>query len=217
MGDKGTRNVAVVAAHTPAQRQVDAELRARFDREVTPLIGALHRHARQLTRNHADAEDLVQDTLVKAYSGFHAFQPDSNLIGWLYRILVNTYITAYRKMRRRPLHCPTDELTDRQLAAAAKHSSKGLHSTEDEVLDGLQNNDIKTAMQALPEQFRMTVYYADIEGRRFKEIARLTDSPIGTVTSRLHRGRRQLRLLLGDLASERGYQSAHQLRLRTAG
>jgi RNA polymerase sigma-70 factor, ECF subfamily len=200
-----------------ADREVDVERRARFDREVTPLIGALNRRARRLTRNHTDAEDLVQDTLVKAYGAFDSFRPDSNLSAWLHRILLNTYINGYRKMQRRPLHHPTDEITDWQLAAAARHSSNGLPSAEDQVLDGLLDNDIKSAMHALAEQFRMTVYYADIQGLSFKEIALLTNSPIGTVTSRLYRARRQLRRLLADLGSERGYLSAHSLGLQTAG
>jgi RNA polymerase sigma-70 factor, ECF subfamily len=200
-----------------ADREVDVERRARFDREVTPLIGALHRRARRLTRDQTDAEDLVQDTLVKAYRGFDALQPDSNLSAWLHRILLNTYINGYRKMQRRPPHHPTDEITDRQLVVAAQHSSSGLPSAEDQALEALLDNDIKTAMHALAEQFRVTVYYADIRGLGFKEIARLTNSPIGTVTSRLHRGRRQLRQLLADLGSERGYLPAHSLGLQTAG
>lgn len=216
MKDKPGGDVAVPAARLP-ETEVEAQRRARFDREVTPLIVALHRRARRLTRNHTDAEDLVQDTLVKAYAGFHAFRPDSNLSAWLHRILLNTYINGYRKMRRRPLHHPTEQITDRQLAIAAQHSSSGLRSAEDQALEELPDNDIKAAMHALTEQFRVTVYYADVEGRGFKEIARLTGSPIGTVTSRLHRGRRQLRRLLAELASERGYRSAQALGLQTAG
>lgn len=216
MADERGRDVAVPEAHLP-EPDVNAELRARFDREVTPLINVLYRHARRLTRNHTDAEDLVQDTLVKAYAGFHAFRPDSNLSAWLHRILLNTYINGYRKMQRRPSQHPTEEITDRQLAVAAQHSSSGLTSAEDQALEGLPDNDIKAAMHALTEQFRVTVYYADIEGLGFKEIARLTGSPIGTVTSRLHRGRRQLRRLLAEFASERGYRSAQTLGLQPAG
>jgi RNA polymerase sigma-70 factor (ECF subfamily) len=214
-GDRGA-GVAVREAHLPTPG-ADAELRARFDRDVTPLIDELYRHARRLTRNHVDAEDLVQDTLVKAYSGFHAFRPDSNLAAWLHRILLNTYINGYRKMQRRPVHHPTEEITDRQLAVAAQHSSSGLASAEDQALQELPDHDIKAAMHALTEQFRVTVYYADVEGRGFKEIARLTGSPIGTVTSRLHRGRRQLRRLLAAFASERGYRAAQTLGLQAAG
>jgi RNA polymerase sigma-70 factor, ECF subfamily len=208
---------AVLEACQPTDQQAHNELHDRFDRDVTPLIDALHRQARRLTHCNADAEDLVQDTLVKAYGGFHSFRPDSNLAAWLHRILLNTYINGYRKMQRRPAHYPTEEFTDRQLAVAGRHSSTVLASAEDQALDTLADNDIKTAMQALPEHYRMAIYYADIEGFRFKEIARLMDSPIGTVMSRLHRGRRLLRRLLADLASERGYAPCHQLCLQTAG
>jgi RNA polymerase sigma-70 factor (ECF subfamily) len=215
MADERGGGVAVPSTHL--SQPEDAERHARFDREVTPLIGALHRRACRLTRNNADAEDLVQDTLVKAYAGFHAYRPDSNLSAWLHRILLNTFINGYRKMQRRPLHYSAEELTDQQLAVAAQHSSRGLPSAEDLALEGFPDHDIKAAMHSLAEQFRVTVYYADVEGLGFREIARLTGSPIGTVTSRLHRGRRQLRRLLADLARERGYRSAHTLALQTAG
>jgi RNA polymerase sigma-70 factor, ECF subfamily len=183
----------------------DPELARRFDRETRPLQVGLTRHAVRMTRDRCEAEDLLQETMAKAFANYHTFRQETNLNAWLYRIMINTYITDYRKRQRRPIQCPTDEITDWQLAADARHTSTGLRSTEDQVLDRLPDNRIRSAMESLPEQFRMAVYYADVEGFRFKEIAELTHSPVGTVMSRLHRGRRQLRRLLAEVAEERGY------------
>jgi RNA polymerase sigma-70 factor, ECF subfamily len=180
-------------------RTTNAELSARFERDAIALRAPLYRRALRMTHNRADAEDLVQDTMMSAYAGFHSFRHGTNLNAWLHRILTNTYINGYRKKQRRAAQYPTEEITDRQLAANAAHSSTGLRSAEDEALDTLPDNRIKAAMHALPEQTRMVVYYADVEGRQYSEIAEIMDSPPGTVTSRLHRGRRQLRTLLNNL------------------
>jgi len=183
----------------------DEGLSARFERDAIPLLDGFYPQAMKLTRDRTEAEDLLQETAAKAFAGFHGFHDGTNLGGWLYRILVNTHISGYRRQRRRPMQWLTDEITDGQLLAEAGHSSRGLRSAEDQVLDLLGDNDVREAMQQLPEKLRTTVYYADIEGRRFREIAELTGAPIGTVMSRLHRARHRLRSLLADVARDRGY------------
>jgi RNA polymerase sigma-70 factor, ECF subfamily len=183
----------------------DEALTERFERDAIPLLAAFYPQAMKMTRNRTEADDLLQETAAKAFAGFHGFRDGTNLGGWLYRILLNTHISDYRKQQRRPVLWLTDEITDGQLLAEARHSSSGLRSAEDQVLDRLGDTDVREAMQRLPEKLRTAVYYADIEGRRFKEIAELTNAPIGTVMSRLHRGRHRLRSLLADVARDRGY------------
>jgi RNA polymerase sigma-70 factor, ECF subfamily len=183
----------------------DEGLAARFERNAIPLLKGFYPQAMRLTRNRTEAEDLLQETAAKAFAGFHGFRDGTNLGGWLYRILLNTHISGYRKQQRRPVQWLTDEISDGQLLAEARHTSSGLRSAEDQALDLLGDNDVRAAMQQLPEKLRTAIYYADIEGRRFKEIAELTDAPIGTVMSRLHRGRHRLRDLLADVARDRGY------------
>ena len=195
-----SRSLEVRAATQPndVADPLGAEQGMRFERNVTPLREALYRHALRMCHNHADAEDLVQDTMVKAYSNFHTFAPDSNLKAWLYRIQTNTYINAYRRTKREPVLYSMEGITDGELAAHARRTSTGYLSAEDEALAALPDTEIMAAMQSLPEQFRTVVYYADVEGFRYREIAEIMGTPHGTVMSRLSRGRQHLRRLLVD-------------------
>lgn len=186
----------------------DAAARAvRFERDALQYLDQLYSAALRMTRNPADAEDLVQETFAKAFAAFHQYRPGTNLKAWLYRILTNTFINSYRKKQREPQQSQTEDVEDWQIARAASHTSRGLRSAEAEALDRLPDSDVKRALAELPEDRRMVVYYADVEGFPYKEIAEIMGTPIGTVMSRLHRGRRQLRELLADYAAQRGLVS----------
>jgi RNA polymerase sigma-70 factor (ECF subfamily) len=176
----------------------DSELTARFERDAIPLLDDLYGAARRLTRNRADAEDLVQDTMLKAYSQFHSFREGPLLRAWLYRIMHNTWINNHRKSRFRPAeHLGAD-------IGQWQHESAGYRPAELDVLESLPDREVIEALEALPESFRMTVYYADVHGYRYREIAEILDIPIGTVMSRLHSARRRLRVLLVDVAHDHG-------------
>jgi RNA polymerase sigma-70 factor, ECF subfamily len=172
---------------------------ARFERDVLPLTDQLYRAARRYTRSTADAEDLVQETMAKAYAGFHTFTAGTNVRAWLYRILTNTWITSYRSAQRRPDEVLAADVTDLWPHAAADAS------VELAVLEVMGDDEVRDALQALPEGQRLVVYYADVEGFRYKEIAAILGIQLGTVMSRLHRGRTNLRALLVDVAAARGY------------
>ena len=194
----------------PVPDETDAELGARFERDVIPLLDMLLGGAMRMTLQRADAEDLVQETMVRAYTGFRTFQQGTNLKGWLFRIQANAHISGHRKRIRRPAELPIDTIDDWQLMADAERSPRALRSAEVEVLELLPDDDIRNALDALPVEFRMAVYYADVEGLAYKEISAIMCTPRGTVMSRIHRGRSQLRVLLAAVAADRGYRPVHQ-------
>ncbi|MUL40427.1 sigma-70 family RNA polymerase sigma factor [Streptomonospora sp. PA3] len=179
-----------------------------FATAVTPYADQLYPAALRMTRNSADAEDLVQETFTKAFANFHQFRAGTNLRAWLYRILTNTFINGYRKKQREPRQDTTDEIKDWQLAAADAHTSTGSRSAESEVLERLPDSAIRHALAELPEEFRLVVYLIDVEGFTYKEVAARMGTPLGTVMSRLHRARRQLREHLADYAKDRGFRAA---------
>ena len=205
--DDDAREPAVVAG------QGSADLRTLFTEQTMPFMDQLYAAALRMTRNPADAADLVQELYVRAFAGFAGFEQGTNLKAWLYRILTNTYINQYRKNQRVPLQANLDELEDWQLGdAESLTQARTTRSAEAEAIDHLPDSDVKAALQAIPEDFRLAVYFADVEGFSYQEIAEIMKTPVGTVMSRLHRGRRLLRELLADYARERGYSVSESAR-----
>jgi len=177
---------------------------ANFEADAMEFAPQLYSAALRMTRNPADAEDVVQETFLKAYRAYDSFQAGTNLKAWLYRILTNTYINRYRKAQRRPSEVELGELQDLYLYKRLGEQSGASESAEEEVLEQFVDSDVIQALESLPDNFRMPVLLADVEGFAYKEIAEMLDIPIGTVMSRLHRGRKALQKKLWHLAEERG-------------
>jgi RNA polymerase sigma-70 factor, ECF subfamily len=179
---------------------------ADFADQAMPFMDALYAAAVRMTRNTADAEDLVQETYLKAYRGFHGFEEGTNLKAWLYRILTNTYINRYRAKQRRPDETDLDDVEDLYLyrRVGGLEGARIGRSAEDELLDMVSESEVKQAVESLPEGFRLAVLLADVEGFAYKEIAEILDIPIGTVMSRLHRGRKALQKRLFEFGRTRG-------------
>ena len=208
----GVSSGSDVQTGEPLLSQETAEQRsARFERDALPFLDQLYAAGLRMTRNPADAEDLVQETFVKAFAAFHQFQEGTNLKAWLYRILTNTFINIYRKKQRDPYQGTIDELEDWQIGGAQSLTQgRSTRSAEAEAIDHLPDSAVKDALQSSPEDFRLAVYFADVEGFSYQEIADIMKTPVGTVMSRLHRGRRMLRGLLTDYAGERGLSVSAQ-------
>ena len=209
-----TRCAGVAAPHapvasstvSPSQTSEKRELEARFTRDALPFLDQLYGAAMKMTRNPQDAQDLVQETFAKAFAGFAGFTEGTNLKAWLYRILTNTYINAYRAKQRRPEETDLDEVEDLYLyrRIGGLEAARTGRSAEDELMDTFSEAEVKAAIEDLPEAFRMAVLLADVEGFSYKEIAEILDIPIGTVMSRLHRGRKALQKRLYDYAVTHG-------------
>lgn len=186
----------------------DAELASIFESDALQYLDQLYGTALRMTRNPADAEDLVQDTYAKAFAAFRSYRQGTNLRAWLFRILRNTYINTYRKAQREPGSAPAEELSDAQLLEIDGRSPGGSKSAEIAALERLGDPEVIDAMAALPEDFRTAVFLADVEGFSYKEIADIMETPVGTVMSRVHRGRKTLRSLLAGYAQQEGLVAA---------
>ena len=195
---------ATLVALAPTKAELREQTRGLFEEQALPFLDQLYAAAMRMTRNPSDAQDLVQETFVKAFSAFAQYEQGTNLKAWLYRILTNTFINAYRKKQREPYQGTIDELEDWQLGGAESTTATSGRSAEAEAIDHLPDSAVKDALQSIPEDFRLAVYFADVEGFSYQEIAEIMKTPIGTVMSRLHRGRRLLRELLAGYAAERG-------------
>lgn len=194
----------------PMESEIDRD--ARFERDALPYLDALYAGAMRFTANPAEAEDLVQDTMLKAYAAFHQFQEGTNLKAWLFRIMQNTFISDYRKKRREPLQTSTDDMEEWQVSRMESNARTALPSAEEIVLDALPDGDVLDALKALPEDFRTAVYLADVEGFSYAEIAEIMQTPTGTVMSRIHRGRKRMREALADHARDLGLLPAAEVR-----
>ena len=203
ISNQGSRDAGELV-RVDREKESAEQRRKRFEADALQYMNQLYSAALRYTKNPSDAQDLVQDTFAKAYVSFHQFEPGTNLKAWLYRILTTTFINTYRKEQRRP-QLSDQELEDWQIADASSHTSDQGKSAEDVVLENLPDSDIKRALAEIPEEFRIAVYLADVEGFSYKEIAEIVGVPTGTVMSRLHRGRKQLREKLTDYAREFGY------------
>jgi RNA polymerase sigma-70 factor (ECF subfamily) len=177
-----------------------------FTQQAMEHMPSLYTAALRMTRNPADAEDLVQETYLKAYRAWDSYQQGTNLKAWLYRILTNTFINSYRSKKRRPDESELDEVEDLYLyrRLGGLEAARAGRSAEDEAMDLFTEGEVKGAIEALPENFRLAVLLADVEGFSYKEIAEILDIPIGTVMSRLHRGRKALQKALFDFGMQRG-------------
>ncbi|MFN2558014.1 MAG: sigma-70 family RNA polymerase sigma factor [Nitriliruptorales bacterium] len=189
------------AAGPVRQELTEEERQQLFEEQALPYLDRLYSAALRYTRNPADAEDLVQETFAKAFSAFHQFEPGTNLRAWLYRILTNTYINQYRRRQRRPDEYPQEEIDDFSLYDWIGGAGR---SAEVEVLEHITAEEVRQALADLPESFRLAVYLADVEGFSYKEIADIMGTPVGTVMSRLHRGRKALQRALAEYARGRG-------------
>lgn len=198
--------MTIAAVHGTTES--DPDLATRFARDAVPLFDVLSRGARRLTRSDADAEDLLQDTLLHAYAGFHTFQEGSNLKAWIFRILYNRWVSTYRAKQRRPAEVLIDGVTELALAEGSSRLPMGQRSAESEVLDALPDNEIKAALAALPDGLRTVMYYAGVQGYTYAETAAIMNIPVGTVMSRVSRGRQRLRVVLAHRDHCRDFEAA---------